>query len=69
MILVIVVAAEAVFCIEGSDDDTDGAIRLSPTFHANKCNRGARAGSIRNPSLRTNAAPEFAMEWVTSESP
>lgn len=66
MILVIVVGVGAVADIDGSADDSVGDDRLSPTFQANSCNRGACAGSILSPSLRTNAAPELACrEWVT----
>lgn len=66
MILVIVVGVGAVTDIDGSADDSVGDNRLSPTFQANNCNRGACAGSILSPSLRTNVAPELACrEWVT----
>lgn len=66
MILVIVVDVGPVTDIDGSAEDSVGDNRLSPTFQANNCNRGACAGSILSPSLRTNAAPELACrEWVT----
>lgn len=55
--------------IEDSDEGNDGDRRLSPTFHANRCSLGAWAGSIRNPNLRTKAAPEFACIEVNSAEP
>ena len=63
---------ELIVAIEGDADAIAGAAESaadglrSPTFHANKCNRGAWAGSMRRPSLRTNAAPELtSSDWLT----